>query len=119
MRCLSRNKQVFQYRNYLTGTEIKVGDLNTGVVSVSYSAPVTCTGSISPASGYSETEQFGTLEGYDKVIVTNEMLPIDENSVINIDNLVQSSTEPYDYIVKRVARSLNYTSIAIKKVDVS
>ena len=41
---------------------------------------------ISQATGQSNTEQFGNLENYDKVIVTDDLnCPIDENSVLFID----------------------------------
>lgn len=119
MRCLIRNKTPFQYRTYLGVNKVQVGGLYTGVEKTLYSEPVTRVASISSARGNSQTEQFGTLEGYDKVIVTHENLPIDENSVINIENPISKSTEPYDYIVKRVAKTLNYTAIAIAKVKVS
>lgn len=117
MRTLVRNRQVFQYRNYIGETDTLDDDGDyTGVPLVEYSAPVTHTGSISPASGYSQAEQFGTLEGYDKVIVTDKDLPITETSVINIEHLITEADEPHDYIVRRIAKSLNYMSIAIKKV---
>ena len=44
-------------------------------------------------------------------------IPIDENSILWVDQL--DTTEDHDYIVKRVAKSLNVVSIAIAKVDVS
>lgn len=121
MRVLERNKQPLQYRLY-KGTDYVLDDdgNNTGVESVSYYDPITIRASISPASGYSQTEQFGTLEGYDKVIVTDDInCPITENSVINIEHTITLASAPYDYVVKRVAKSLNYISIAIAKVDVS
>lgn len=121
MQTLARNKQPFQYRLYVGETETQDSYGNyTGVYKTTYSSPVNMRASISPASGYSQTEQFGTLEGYDKVIVTDDLsCPIDENSVINIENVISTDTAPYDYIVKKVAKSLNYISIAIQKVVVS
>lgn len=116
MRNLQRNKQTFQYRTYVGKTDVQRDGYSTGVPLIEYSEPVTRRGSISPASGYSQTEQFGALDDYDKVIITHEELPIDETSVINIENIVDTASAPYDYIVKRVAKSLNYTSVAIKKV---
>lgn len=121
MRVLNRNKQPFQYRTYEGTTQHVDSEGNkTGEKVVSYSDPITAYASISPASGYSQTEQFGTLEGYDKVIVTDDMnCPINENSVINIENTITLASAPYDYVVKRVAKSLNYISIAIAKVKKS
>lgn len=121
MRVLERNKRPFQYRLYLGKTDYQDsnGDYS-GEQILTYSEPVNMRGSISPASGYSQTEQFGTLDGYDKVIVIDDIsCPITETSVINIENLVSTASAPHEYIVRRVAKSLNYISIAIKKVDVS
>ena len=107
MRCLQRNKQTFQYKNYVSDTDVQVDGLYTGDREIVYSTPVTCQASISPASGYSQTEQFGVLDGYDKVIETHENLPVTETSKIIIDG--------EEYIVRRIAKSLNYMAIAIKK----
>ena len=71
-----------------------------------------------------QTRQFGESESYDKVIVLdNPNTPIDEYSTLWVDTLPllneDGSTEtPHDYVVKKVARSLNSVSIAISKVIV-
>lgn len=85
-----------------------------------YSTPVKARANISSASGYAQAEQFGTAIQYDKVIVTDDMsCPIDENSVLWLDTIPEDSSTPYNYIVKRVAKSLNAISYAITRVDVS
>ena len=79
---------------------------------------------MSAAQGEMQTRQFGESEGYDKVIVLDDKdIPIDEYSVLWVDTLphlnADGSTEtPHDYVVKKVARSLNSVSIAISKVSV-
>ena len=109
-----------------------------------YADAVRMVANISPATGQNQVEQFGNLDSYDKVIVTCDMsCPIDENTVLFIDkepeytevrtNDVTESqalygedeiTErvyripKYNYIVKRVAKSLNSISIAVRKVEV-
>ena len=109
-----------------------------------YADAVKMYANISPATGQNQVEQFGNLDSYDKVIVTCDMsCPIDEDTVLFIDkepeytevrtNEVTESqalfgedevTEKtyripkYNYIVKRVARSLNSISIAVRKVEV-
>lgn len=89
-------------------------------------------GNISAAKGESSTRQFGEDESYDKVIVhCNPKLEIDEYSVLWIDRMPVrdrtgnlaldedgNETTPHDYIVKRVARSINSVSVAISKVNV-
>lgn len=69
------------------------------------------------ARGAADFEVFGASLDYDKPMVTDWLAcPIDEQSVLVVDH---SPTEvPYDYIVKRVAKSKNYITYAIKKVDV-
>ena len=88
-----------------------------------YAAPVAMWANVSPASGTSQTEIFGGLESYDKVIVTKDMsCPIDENTVLFIDKEPEHNTDDalmYDYVVRRVARSLNVISIAVAKVTTS
>lgn len=146
MKALVRNKQKFYYALYV-GSEPIIDEYGneTGDQIVTYSAPVEMWANISPATGFSQTEQFGGLDSYDKVIVTDDLTcPIDEHSVLFIeiepetttaatheviesntvlgdDEIVQKTMEvpKYDYIVKRVAKSLNSISIAIRKVDVS
>lgn len=66
---------------------------------------------------------FGNLDSYDKVIspLPNDF-PITENDVLFIDKSPEYDDDNnplYDYKVRRVARSLNYTSVAVAKVDVS
>ena len=78
---------------------------------------------ISPATGVSQVEQFGKELKYDKVIVLDDITcPIDENSVLFVDKQPEKDDDGnllFDYIVKKVARSLNSVSIAISKVEVS
>ena len=114
----------------------------TGEVIPAYQEAVPMYANVSPATGLSNTEQFGNLDNYDKVIVTRDMeCPIDENTVLFIDKSPEYETvhsheivegqalyaddevvvhdyqvPKYDYIVKRVAKSLNSISIAIRKV---
>ena len=146
MRGLKRNEQKFYYCTYTKGPELKDEYGNaTGENIPIYSEPVAMWANISPASGAAQKEQFGNLESYDKVIATCDMsCPIDEDSVLFIDtepsftevtdyDLAESDTvlgdeeiapktykiPKYDYIVRRVAKSLNSISIAVRKVEVS
>lgn len=115
MRCLVRNKRKFYYALYQGRTEIMDGTYETGEYENSYSTPVECFANISPATGNSRIEQFGNDLQYDKVIVMEDT-DMDENSVLWVDVTPPSS---FDYIVKRIAKSLNSVSIAISKVNVS
>ena len=133
MRCLTRNKSTFFYALQDKAPEIidEYGNA-TGQYSVLYTDPVRMNGSISDASGKLESRQFGDSEVYDKVIVLdNPLAPIDEYSILWVDSLPELTADghlvldennevktPHDYIVKKVARSLNSVSIAISKVAV-
>lgn len=143
---MDRNKRTFSY--CLFDTEVPIYDENndeTGETQVTYEEAVSVRANISAATGSSQIEQFGNFISYDKVIVTDDVdIPINENTVLFVDKepeykeivigtetVIDEETQQeiqkdvtiklplYDYIVKRVARSLNSVSIAISKVEVS
>ncbi len=119
MKCLERNKQVIFYASYIGRVEIidEYGN-STGQYRNTYSAPTALKANVSPARGQSSTREFGDTVDYDKVIVLDDPTdPINENSILWIDNL--DTAQEHDYIVKQVGISLNNTSIAVKRVSVS
>ena len=146
MRTLTRNKRPFWFCLYEDKIPIidEYGN-ETSEYIIRYGTPTKMSANISPASGYAQTEQFGSLDNYDKVIVTDWVeCPIDELSVLFIDKDVEygeavtidyeesetvlgdDTATPvtvevplYNYVVVRVARSINSVSIAVRKVDVS
>ncbi len=148
MKALKRNQQKFWYCLLIPDVREAVVDEDgneTGEIIPAYEEAVEMYANISPATGNSNTEQFGNLLDYDRVIVTAEIdCPIDENTVLFIGEdpsytevqtheIIESNTvlgddeieektyriPKYNYIVKRVAKSLNSISIAVRKVDVS
>lgn len=132
MRCLLRNMRTFHYALYEGKNEMEDEYGNrTGEYEVVYGTPVECRANISAAQGEVQSRQFGESENYDKVIVLDDRdIPIDEYSVLWVDTtpLIENGKlaldergeiiTPHDYIVKKVARSLNNVSIAISKVRV-
>ena len=133
MRCLARNKSDFFYALHVGQIEIKDEYGNaTGQYEISYTDPMKMCGNISAAQGEIQSRQFGESETYDKVIVLdNPNAPIDEYSILWVDSRPELTEDghlalndkgevktPHDYIVKKVARSLNSVSIAISKVAV-
>lgn len=123
MKCLERNKIDFYYALY-NGRKRALDDDGkpTGEWYTDYKTPRPIRASVSAARGDTSIEQFGAAVDYDRVIVTDDMnCPIDEHSVICLDVPVSYSGEQliYDYIVRRVAKSLNSVSIAISRVNVS
>lgn len=134
MKCMQRNKSPFFYALYEGKEEIEDDYGNaTGEYELKHGNPVSSSANISAAKGETSTRQFGESEDYDRVIVfDNNAPPIDEYSVLWVDtkpllnedgSLVTDddgqAITPHDYIVKKVAMSLNVVSIAISKVNVS
>lgn len=145
MRCALRNKVRIWYCPYVGKQDLLDSNgKKTGEKILTYGQEVEMWANVSPATGQSSSEQFGNLENYDKVIVTNDLsCPIDENSVLFIDKepeytqvltmqlrpsdtlLGEDALTPVyvdipvpDYTVRRVARSLNSLSIAVRKITV-
>jgi len=134
MRCLNRNKATFYCALYASREPMLDSSGNdTGQYAVKYANPIRYAGNISAAKGETSTRQFGEDERYDRVIVLDDPdTPIDENAVLWIEtkpmiaangrlavNADGEMITPWDYIVKRVARSLNSVSIAVSKVHVN
>lgn len=143
MKTLKRNKRPFYYCLYSSQSARYDEYGNECEKIIIYGNAVQMYANISRATGQSNTEQFGNLENYDKVIVFDDLnCPIDENSVLFIDKApeygdgviigykesqtVLGDPTPiiykpplFDYIVVRVAKSLNSVSIAVRKVKVS
>lgn len=143
----TRNDTDFWYCQFNPSVSHVVIDENgneSGEIIPDYVSAVSMFANISPASGQAQTELFGNLESYDKVIVVKDMnCPINEQSVLFIEkqpeyvsvsthvivpgnalyaddtvSVVTYSLPKNDYIVKRVAKSKNSISIAVRKVDV-
>lgn len=126
MRGLVRNKRDFYFALYQGKEELKDEfGKRTGEFAVIYSKPIRCRGNISAAQGEMQTRQFGDFITYDKVIVLcDKNTQIDEYAILWIDTLPEIKADgytdtPHDYIVKKVANSLNVVSIAISKVKVN
>ena len=125
MKIMERNKRTLWYLLYDRNAHAVDAEGNeTGEEIIGYKPAVALRANVSPASGSSQVEQFGNLAGYDKVIVTDDMsCPIDENTVLFVDKepeYREADGKPlYDYIVKRVAKSMNIIAYAVTKVSVS
>ena len=118
------NKSSYWYLLYDKKEPVRDEDGNeTGDSRVVYKAAVQRRDNVSAATGSAQVEQFGNFISYDKVIVTDDLsCPIDENTVLFVDKEPEYDADDnplYDYIVRRVAKSLNSISYAISKVTVS
>ena len=120
-----RNKRKFYYALYVNADELtdEYGNV-TGEYKVLHGNPIEMKGNVSSARGEMQSRQFGESESYDKVIVLdNPNTPINEYAILWVDTLPLLNADgttntPHDYVVKKVARSLNSVLIAISKVNV-
>lgn len=112
MKLQKRNLQPISYQLYLS-TEPTYDDYgNESGQNPVYAEPVDMECSISASAGYSEVQLFGTLDDYDKVIVTDNLdCRIDENSIVII--------ESNKYNVKKVAKTLNFIFYAVKRAKLA
>lgn len=125
MRTMTRNRRVFYEASLLTVTLGQDKDGNYTEEQYSYSDPVKREGVISAANGEAVTQLFGANERYDKVITLNKeenylaigsVLWVDTMPVLDVQG---KTTTPYDYVVVKVAESLNFVNVAVRKVNVS
>lgn len=118
MRCLSRNLTPFFY--CLFDRKEPIFDENGNESSeyeVLYKHPRLAKGNISSSKGTSSVELFGTDLAYDRVLVMDKDLGIDENTVLFVEHepAFDGNSPLFDYIVVRVSKSLNSVSYAIRQ----
>ena len=124
MHTLARNTKKIAYALYSGSTESKDSDGQyTGEHEITYASPVFVRMNVSASRGSAEYEPFGIETNYTKIMVTDDMsCPIDEHSILWVENasaLENDPTTPHDYIVVRVAKSLNHITYAIREVKVA
>lgn len=120
MKTMKRNQTTIYYANYEGLADQTVTDewgnvLISGEPKVTYSEPQAIDLVVSASTGIVAEELFGSLQDYDKILFTEKGCEINENSILWID---ASTNEPHDYIVKKVARSLNFVAYAVSRVEV-
>lgn len=118
MKSMNRNKRPFWYALFREKQRLEDGSYR-----MIYEEAVPMRAPISAGTGDSSVEQFGKDIRYDRVIVVDDVnCPIDENTILFIDTEPTKNADGdyvFDYIVKRVARSLNTVAIAVSRVNVS
>ena len=118
MRCQRRNEQTIYYALYEGFVPfVNSKGIDTGEKTQVYTAPISMQASVSAAKGSADVEMFGIDTPYTKTVVTCDLeCPIREDSVLWIG--ADPVTEPYNYVVVRIARSLNSITYAVREVDV-
>ena len=120
MKTLKRNLKPFWYALY-EGYENMTDEngLFIGEQRLKYSKPKKIYGNIAEPDGNGSIERFGTVEAYErKILIEGTNTKIDVTSGLWIDNQDVENSPP-DYLVVRVAKSLNHTVLTVKKVDLS
>jgi hypothetical protein len=116
MRDMRRNQQTVwcSLRNVVTDTD----EWGNTVDIKDYGKPIEMQMSVSANKGSITAQAFGSDLNYDREMSTHDMnCPIDEYSRLWLDG--RKTTEPHNYVVVAVSKSLNCIRYAIRRVDVS
>ena len=135
MRALKRNKRPFWVAVY-TGAEdvTDAQDRLTGEKRLVYDVPKLAYGNISASSGSTINRAtanvvqraYGETVDYDRVIVMDDLdFVVNEASVVWIDPPVNPKLNndgtfntPYQYVITRIAKTLNVLSLTLREVTV-
>lgn len=117
MQSLARNKQTLYYATYSGITDVVDADGNlTGEKATSYSFPVKACMNIAPNTGRVVTSYFGNDTNYSHILCTTDMsCPINQNTRVWIGQTPNQSADNWNFVVKRVAKSLNSILIAVEE----
>ena len=116
MRVNQRDKREVAYAFYDGMTEMVDGDGNyTGEHEVSYTTPVKARMNVSGGRGAADVAMFGMNATYSRSIVTDDLTtPFSVETVFWIDK--DPDTEPFDYRVVGVSRTINQVVLALSEV---
>lgn len=118
MRTLKRNRRPVAYAFYNGVTEILDDDGNyTGEYEVHYTEPVKSLMNVSGGRGAADVAMFGLNSAYARSIVTDD-LETDFNTETVFWIETDPDTEPHDYRVVGVARTINQVVLALEEVHV-
>ena len=118
MRTLKRNRRPVAYAFYDGVTEILDEDGNvTGEYEVHYTEPVKALMNVSGGRGAADVAMWGLNSSYARSIVTDD-LETDFNTQTVFWIETDPDTEPHDYRVAAVARTINQVVIALEEVHV-
>lgn len=116
MRTLERNKRKLYYANYKSTSPVFENGYFTGQYQVEYEDKVMLWGNYSASAGEVEQELFGLADNYDRILILSSLPSgFDNRSVLWINK----EDGAHNYIVKKIADSLNSYLIAIEQVEVT
>ena len=117
MRTVKRNKRPVAYAFYEGVTELTDADGNlTGEYSVQYTAPVKALMNVSGGRGQADIALFGLTDTFSRTATTEDLeTKFDNETVFWIEN--DPDTDPFDYRVVAVSRTINQVVIALAEVE--
>lgn len=124
MRLLRRNLVPIWYSKNIGAGEVYDDDGNpTGEPYSVFSTPEMVMANVTTPTGFANVEKFGSIVSYDvQIVVEDADTPIDETTVlwVGIDPEIVNGqfTVPYNYLVRRVARSLNWATLECAEVEI-
>lgn len=117
MRTVKRNKRPVAYAFYQGVTELTDDDeLLTGEYQVHYTDPVKTLMNISGGRGQADIALFGLTQTFARTATTEDLItPFNTQTVFWIEK--DPDTEPFDYRVVAVSRTINQVVLALAEVE--
>lgn len=119
MRTVKRNKRPVAYARYDGVQELtdEYGNL-TGEYAVSYTTPVKTLMNVSGGRGQADIALFGLTQTFARTATTEDLeTPFNTETVFWIET--DPDTEPFDYRVVAISRTINQVVLALAEVEVS
>ena len=117
MRTLKRNKRPVAYAFYDGATELTDSEGNyTGEYTVSYTTPVKTLMNVSGGRGQADIALFGLTQTFARTATTEDLeTKFNTETVFWIET--DPDTEPFDYRVVAVSRTINQVVLALAEVE--
>lgn len=117
MRTVKRNKRPVAYAFYNGVTELTDTDGNlSGEYEVSYTEPVKTLMNVSGGRGQADIALFGLTQTFARTATTEDLItPFNTQTVFWIEK--DPDTEPFDYRVVAVSRTINQVVLALAEVE--
>ena len=119
MRTVKRNKRPVAYAFYQGDTELMDSDGNlTGEYSVQYTEPVKTLMNVSGGRGQADIALFGLTQTFARTATTEDLdTKWNTETVFWIET--DPDSEPFDYRVAAVSRTINQVVLALAEVEVN
>lgn len=117
MRTLKRNKRPVAFAFYEGVTELLDDNGNyTGEYTVSYTDPVKTLMNVSGGRGQADIALFGLTQTFARTATTEDLItPFNTETVFWVEK--DPDTEPFDYRVVAVSRTINQVVLALAEVE--